>query len=248
MITWLSELIKVLGPVGGTVTALVILLALVGIAVLGKVTIRTGNGVRFISLGGARKRSCSDCVLLLLGKRERLEHRIELIESRVLKDQMNFAEQKLIEIQSIFLQMYRETLRTNSGDDPDLDVINVQYRMYQGILGNALMATKDEVRRSFKENGFENIGGAEFSTYVKDRVATLISIGRDYVLNLYPYQGTLVSSDEIDTFIDKVKPQLEDVCFEVYIKGKEIKLANRERIKELEKEFADEIEEFVGGT
>lgn len=248
MIAWLSELVKVLGPVGGTCTIVVLLLAVVGVAVLGKLTIRSSGGIRTISLGRSKKRSCSDCVLLLLGKRERLEHRVEIIENRVLKDQMNFAEQKLIEVQSISLHSYRETLKTNASQPRDLDQEQLQYRMYQGILSNALMAVKDEIRRSFKENGFETVSGAEFSNYVKDRVTTLASIGRDYVVNLYPYQGTLVSIEEREDFLEKARSQLEDICFEVYIKAKEIKLAAKMKVKEMEKEFADEIEEFIGDT
>ena len=225
----------------------------VAIAIVILLVVIFGRKLSF-SLGGAygprlviggKKRSCADCALLLFSKRERLEYRKRDIENKILKNQMNFAEIKLLEVQSGLLHSYREDLKNNRGSSFDHIEEHRQYKLYQGLLSSALMSVKDEIRRSFKENGFEKMGGSEFSTYVKNKATNLTSIGKDFMINMYPYDGMIISLDSRLDKLDAMYPKLEDSCFETYVKAKEVINEANEKIEALSVEFATEIDEFL---
>lgn len=219
------------------------LVVLAIVAYIGKVRLKFGWSV--ISFGRSKQRSCGDCVLLLMSKRERLEFQREFVLNRVLKEQMNFAEQKMLEIESLFLSGFRGLLSKKRKSETTPAEENKQYRLYQGVFGMAMMSVKDEIRRSFKENGFETLSGVEFSSYVKNKVGTLISIAHDHIQNMYPYEGMIVSSNDRQGLIDENLSKIEDICFDIYVKAKEIKITSRRKIEKLDKEFAEELDEFI---
>ena len=158
---------------------------------------------------------------------------------------MNVAEQKLLAVKSLILSSYRDTLKERREGDPDIDEENKQYRLYQGVLGNALISVKDEVRRSFKENGFVDLSGTEYSLYVKDKVATLTAIGRDHVTDLYPYSGMTVTVEDRIKNLETIAPTLEDICFEMFQKAKDIEKDALRQLNKLNDEFKDELNDFV---
>lgn len=230
-------------PIAVQITVGVVAILTIGvIAYLGKVNIKFGKNI--ITFGRA-KRSCGDCILLIMAKRERMESQRNFVLTRVLKEQMNFAEQKLLEVQGKFLNSYRAQLHELKTNDISETEINKQYRLYQGILSMSLMSVKDEFRRSFKENGFEDLSGPEFTHYIKDKLQTLVSIGRDHLFNLYPYDGMLVSIDKRTEWLDSNMGQMEDILFEVYVKAKEIKIDSRKKAKSIEEEFSKEMDELI---
>jgi len=218
-------------------------IAVVALAFLGKFSIQMGGPK--ISFGRSRKRNCGDCILLMMSKRERYEVSRARIMNNILKDQMNVAEQKLLAVKSLILSSYRDTLKERREGDPDIDEENKQYRLYQGVLGNALISVKDEVRRSFKENGFVDLSGTEYSLYVKDKVATLTAIGRDHVTDLYPYSGMTVTVEDRIKNLETIAPTLEDICFEMFQKAKDIEKDALRQLNKLNDEFKDELNDFV---
>lgn len=220
------------------------IIAVVIIAYFGRFNIVMGGPK--ISFGRSRKRNCGDCVLMMLNKRERHESQRERISRNILKDQMNVAEQKLLLVQSILLASYRDELRKRRGSNPDFNQENKEYRLYQGVLLNALMSVKDEIRRSFKENGFVDLKGTDFSLYVKDKVSTLTAIGRDHVLDLYPYNGMIIEIEDRLQHLESIGPKIEDLCFELFQKAKDIDKDALNQIDQLDKEFSDELNEFIG--
>jgi hypothetical protein len=225
------------------VSVILFLVLLFGLGYIGKVNLKFGRNI--ISFGRTPKRSCADCILVLFGKRERLEVQRSFFLNRILKEQMNFAEQKILEVQSILLAAYRDMLSKKRTADISSSEENKQYRLYQGILFSALMSIKDELRRSFKENGFENLHGNDFSAYVKSKSMALISIGRDHINDLYPYDGMLITNKDRMEVLENLMPKFEGMCFDLFSRAKEIKIETKKKASELEQEFANEIDEFV---
>jgi len=225
------------------ISVILFLLLLFGLGYLGKVNLKFGKNI--ISFGRLAKRSCGDCVLLIIGKRERLELQKNFILSRILKEQMNYAEQKLLDVQSLILTSYRETLSKKRKQDSNSQEENKQYRLYQGLLSSSLVTVKDEIRRSFKENGFEQLGGVEFSNYVKNKTLTLISLAKDYINNLYPYEGMLMTLEDRTALIGKHESKIEDWCFDLFTKAKDTVIEARKKADALDKEFSKEIDEFL---
>ncbi len=224
------------------ISVILFLLLLFGLGYIGKVNLKFGKNI--ISFGRTSKRSCGDCILLLMSKRERFDSQRSFIIGRILKEQMNFAEQKIVEVQNTLLTSYRDILNRKSKGVTGPEE-NKQYRIYQGVLTSAFFSIKDEIRRSFKENGFENLSGAEFSTYVRSKLVSLVALGKSHINDLYPYEGMLVTTEDRMKNLDAMLGKLEDICFELYIKAKDIKLDAKKKVELLEKEFAKEMDEFL---
>ncbi len=208
-----------------------------------------------------RKRSCKDCFELLFSKDKqfdmevkRLSKKQEKVENNVLKSQMNFAEQKLIEINLRLNTFYNNKLR----DSKIKGISEVeQYRMFYGLLKDALnIELKDEIRRAFKENGFYEISGAEFAAYVKEKVQTLISMLKQYMVNMYPNPSDtlIVSLDAVLKCIKDMESKFEDKVFEMFIEAKKIQKEAYEKINKFDDEINNrkeklqsEIDELIKG-
>jgi len=122
------------------------------------------------------------------------------------------------------------------------------YRMFWGLSNDAInMKMKDEIRRSFKENGFHDLDEKDFLQYVKNQSKSLISYLRNHVINLYPpdNRGMLVSMEEILVQIDKDESKFESVILEIYMEAKKFKKQDDESIEEIDKKFEQEINEFT---
>lgn len=128
------------------------------------------------------------------------------------------------------------------------DSLTLQYRMFWGLTNDAInIKLKDEIRRSFKENGFEKISGLEFSQYVKNQSKVLMSILKNHIINLYPPNktGIKISMEEILDFVDKKESNIEDIIFEIYIEAKKIKKQDIELMMKIENRFGKEIDSFI---
>jgi len=240
---WLTSMFSYLGTTAGIIGIVVLVVLLIILAVLGKVNLRFGKNV--VTFGRVSKRSCSDCMLLLMAKRERMESQRIFYNDRILKEQMNFVDQKILEMSSLFLNSYREQLRELAPKDTIPTELNKQYKLYQGLLGSTMVAIKDEFRRSFKENGFEEMSGQEFTHYIKGKLANIVSLGREHLFNLYPYDGMIVSITARKDWLDTKLNVLEDICFEIYGNAKDIKRDAAKKVDEIEKEFVKEMDEIV---
>lgn len=124
----------------------------------------------------------------------------------------------------------------------------LQYRMFWGLTNDAInIRMKDEIRRSFKENGFHELGGNQFSQYVKNQSKNLIGILKNHIINLYPpnTKKIIVSMDEILEYIDIKESSFEDFFFEIYTEAKKCKRQDEEAIQEIDKKFEEEINNFA---
>lgn len=243
---WINSMFSFLGTIPGIIIIIILVTLLVTLAMLGKVNLKIGKNI--ITFGKTAKRSCGDCILLILGKRERLGSQKDFILNRILKEQMNFVEQKILEMQGVFLNSYRTQMhQLSDGEIPESE-FNKQYRLYQGLMSTTMMAIKDEFRRSFKENGFEEMSGQEFTHFVKNKLGTIVSLGRDHLFNLYPYESMIIPVEKRIEWLDSYLSRLEDVCFEIYVKAKEIKIEATKKVQSLDKEFSKEIDEFIQGN
>ena len=193
-----------------------------------------------------KKRSCSDCILILMGEREKYEMKIRGVLDRILRNQMVFVEQKLIELQALlnndFMEEYKK-LKITSNIPIEYEM--VQYKAFYGILIDSIAKGKDEIRRSFKENGFESLGGTEFSVYVKDKTKSFVALIMQNITNLYPIQGMIVPSDIEIAKIESATSKVEDIIFEVFVHAKEVKKQADTDAKIYKSEYREWIDKFI---
>lgn len=217
------------------------------ISIFGNIGFKTKLGqINFGWMRNNKKRSCGDCILIILGKRETTDSKKAYIDKNVLKDQMNFAEQKLLEVKTDLLTSYKMLQRKHRTNNIELKDEVIQYKVYRGAILCALELVKDEIRRSFKENGFEDMDGSEFSVFVKNKSHALYSLGKNYIEEEYPYEGMIVTLDERQQYInDFYLSKINDMCFDVFQKAKDIKIQAKLDITNITTEFAKEIDNFI---
>lgn len=192
-----------------------------------------------------QKRSCGDCILLLMGEREKFEIQIKQETNRILKSQMNFTEQKLIEIQNIIMKDIIEVIRKfNLKNSNAVDEV-VQYKLVYGLFRDALLNIKDEMRRSFKDNGFYDLSGSEFMAFTRDRTAIVHSILDQYVRNIFPdHAGVISPQDVIDVF-EKEREFIGATFNDIYTYARNIRAEAHNNINMFMADFKKWIDEFI---
>ncbi|MFW6312144.1 MAG: hypothetical protein ACOC1K_07915 [Nanoarchaeota archaeon] len=124
----------------------------------------------------------------------------------------------------------------------------LQYRMFWGLTNDVLhIQVKDEIRRSFKENGFCELSGNDFAQYVKNQNKILVSILRNHMINLYPpfHKKSKIRLEKILYYIEEIEHWIEDIVFEIYIEAKRIKKNDNKSMNMIDERFSEEMEEFI---
>lgn len=256
------EYLKSLPSILSFALALIIILSIVIISLKGKLAAKVGKNE--IDLGGGymgdvpqdtqalfmppktgifHKRSCGDCVLILMSERERYEIESKKIVNKVLKTQMNFFEQKLTEIQSLLIDDFCDKLGAIPGASDDDK--QIQYKLFYGLMRDLLISVKDEIRRAYKENGFAELSDIEFSSYVKDKVKKIVSIATQHYQNLYPIKGTLLSTAVILGLIETNTPDIQQILFDSFAYAKEAVIESDKEADRIKDNFSKWIDNFI---
>jgi hypothetical protein len=167
-----------------------------------------------------------------------------MLKDGILRDQMNYAEQKIHEVTYCLNTSYRDDLIKARPFNVGADMIreNKEYLIYQEALACALSLVKNELRRSFKENGFYDLGPNEFTDYVSGRTKLFINITREYLVMRYPTEGMIISIR--DRFSRAPEAFLEVVTTDVYLKAKQIKNTAELKLDATSKEYDKDMLEF----
>lgn len=225
--------------IGGLIAAIVL-------GFLGKVGISTGKfKINFGKSSKAKKvRMCSDCRKLVMTKTMQFDHDVYFLRSDVLRDQMNYAEQKIHEVLYDLTASYRQDMVSCRDKDKPIDQVreNKEYLLYQEAIGNAMVVIKNEIRKSFKENGFIDMDEDDFKDYIKGKTKLLINMGREYVRSRYPFENMIVPIEW--RFNRLPEKQIESVVADLFEKAKQIKQASDEKIESLGEKFDTDIEEL----
>lgn len=244
----MKEYIFSLHPVVFITIVIIALIAIVIIMLKGKIKAKFGD--KIIDIGGddpeppptasiKQKRSCGDCVLLLMGEREKFEFKIRKETNKIMKNQMTFVEQKLIEIQTALLDDITCIINKDTIDE------SVQYKLIYGLLKDSLHNIKDEIRRSFKDNGFCDLGVSEFSSYLKDRTQILNSMLVQYIRNMYPDRGGVLEASKIINVIEQRKNFLSGLVNDLYMYAREVKLETDKKVNILQEQFIKWVDKFI---
>jgi len=238
------------------VLVITVLIALVIIAIKGRITAKFGN--KTFNIGGgiddedyeenklpstvilSQKRSCGDCVLLLMGEREKLEFKVRSKINKVMKTQMTFVEQKLIEIQTTLLNAVSKKIVKESTIDE-----SVHYKLIYGLFKDSLHNIKDEIRRSFKDNGFWDMDVSNFSNYLKDRTLVLNSMFIQYVQNMYPDRGGVMETDTLIEIIESKSALLTSLIHDLYMYSRDVKIETDKEVREAQRVFTEWIDKFI---
>ena len=233
-----------------TIIATVVILVIgivIGASALGKFSIKFGNK-DFLGDAqdkkGIKPRTCEDFRKLIMTRTMKFDTDLNKLKNSTLRDQMNYAEQKIQEVSFQLSSTYREDIINNRalGKSVDMTRENKEYILYQETLSNAMFPIKNEIRRSFKENGFVEMSSPEFLDYVKKKTKLLITMGEEYIRSRYPFENMIVSIQ--DRFNQVPEEMIESAINDLYTKAKFISDLADSKINELGKEFDRDMEEF----
>jgi len=199
---------------------IIVMVLLVVISIWGNAAFKWGK--KSIGFGHKNKNSCSKCrnIIMLLSLKYKTER--DILQESILRDQMNSAEQKVEEAELFLDGTYRQMLIDYRKNDTDinLDLEHQQQILYEEVLSNAFQKILKEIRRSFKENGFQHMGPIEYTQYCKEKTANLIAIGRKYIKARYPYEKMIIPIEERFKLLDI--NQMETYVFNLFDKAREI--------------------------
>lgn len=188
------------------------------------------------------KRSCGDCVLIMMGEREKYELNMSKKVDRILKTQMNIVEQKLIEIESTLINGFNEKLNIAKEDKTEIEM---EYRLFYGLLRDALISVKNEIRRSFKENGYYELSDNEFNVFVKDKTKVIISMISQHLRNLYPSRGSGVYISDIIVMLESKQNTFHGYLSDVFVQAKQVIIDTDTEVNELKRSFSEWVDDFV---
>ncbi len=180
-----------------------------------------------------------------MGEREKFEFKIRREMDKVMKTQMTFAEQKLIEVQTKVSNNISTTIHESIENKTTTVEESVQYKLVYGLMKDSLFHVKDEIRRSFKDNGFYDINGSEFSWYVKERTQVITSMLSQYMRNIYPDRGGVLPLQKILKSMEKESTFLSGIINDIYSYAREVRLECDEKVKEIQTQFGTWVDNFT---
>lgn len=238
MWTWLGGL-----PVGfQIVLPFVGMIIILLIAIFGNAVVKFGK--KSIKLGKTDSNNCSRCRQIVLIKTLKYKTDREMLQQSILRDQMNYAEQKIHEAFLGLCRSFRETLVSFRKPEKKIDTVLEQkeYIIYQESLGNALNLIQNELRRSFKENGFCEMGPVEYTQYCKEKTKALVTIGREYLMGRYLFENMIIP---IHYRFEQLNVEnIETMAFSIFDRAKEVSIDVNAKIKQLDIIFDAEMKEL----
>lgn len=190
-----------------------------------------------------KKRSCSDCLHILMSEHEKYDFNKQLKADKILTYRMNYTEEKLMELENDLINMFERKLDRQTS--LDLNKALIESKMFYGLLKEALYQVKKEIRKSYKENGFCELSDIEFSIYVNDKTKAIMSVLTRYLRNIYPAYGTTVSIDDIIADIESKSASIHEYVHDIFLFAKQVIIEYEKEIEGLNTTFQEWAFNFV---
>lgn len=197
-----------------------------------------------LSIGKNNKISCKDCLNLLLARRIQYETIFYTTTNKILRDQMNFAEHKLHIVKNLLVEMYRRNIKQYNNlhniEEEKKEVI-----LYKELISSGLRDVKDEIRRSYKDNGFHNLDSRSLDDYIKDRYDYIDSLFKSYLSYNYPNTMMIPLDEKLRIAEVEVVPEFKEIIKEIYVNAKDVRVNIEKQLEDLQKQFIDQLDKVV---
>jgi len=180
-------------------------------------------------------------VAYILHRGEDIWHKINYLEMfETMRDQMNYAEERLVDVLSVveknFIDLLRLKLHNESAPILSLPV----FRHYQVIISStneAILLPK--FRALFRENRLAEKDETEFNHYLQNKASYILDCATHYVDNLWvPDDYLKLTREEIkDWNAEKTYPTLKIVYEDIIRNGRKISISKKEEKRRLMEEF-----------
>ena len=165
------------------------------------------------------------------------------IESDTMLRQLNFARERIIEINSIMTEAYAKLLSDKLGEENVRTSIDYRnYRLVVQMMTNECIKERVLVK-ALKENHLTAMNGAAWEDFLKQKVDVTIAMLSEY-LDLM-YNGSEISRREVSELNDDTKQQVSRMIASIYEAARNISASDQQNIRNLKLETIEELKKLT---
>jgi len=154
--------------------------------------------------------------------------------------QMNFFDEKLVEVRSLYIEEYARLLAKKSEQCCDVRN-NQEFRNYRMMVDLMLEDIKTKTyKKSIKQNHLADITMEVWESFVEQKVSITLAMIKDYFDNNYP-DDMSITRKEIDEANERVFDRCRSLFTLSYRRAREIAIETRTKIKYIEDEIEREV-------
>jgi hypothetical protein len=161
------------------------------------------------------------------------------IEAETIQRQLNFARERIIEINSIMTNAYAVKLAEKIGEAnvrSSTDYRN--YRLVVQMMTNECIKERVLVK-ALKENHLTAMNGAAWDDFLKQKVDVTIAMLSEY-LDLM-YNGTNITRQEVSELNDDTRRQVSQMITSIYEAARNISESDQVNIKRIKEKTSEEL-------
>lgn len=164
------------------------------------------------------------------------------IQQDTIVRQMNFFDEKLVEIRSMYVEEYVKILRKKN--ENHIDVRNHQeFRNYKMMIDLMLEDIKQKTfKKSIKQNHLADITMELWESFVEQKVSVTQAMIKEYFDNNYP-DDMSIERTEIDDANERVFDKCRSLFTISYRRAREIAIETRAKVHYIEDEIEREVRE-----
>ena len=192
--------------------------------------------------------TCSECILVISSWLQDGRMMVVCVYDRIIRDQLNYAEQKSINIQQvIFAYFMQEQHKSQNSEYSQLHSKSFESQMLHGILRGYLEVIMDELRRAIKENGFHKLEFEDMDHYVRSLSESLNTKTEQYIMVEYPDNHMVIKHSEFfASNIREIREYMKIMVTDIILTAKKIRSDGDMEIASIDKSTRDRVDRFVG--
>lgn len=164
--------------------------------------------------GGENQKALISLIAKGISLQEEID-RLRFVE--LIREQMTYADMKIREIQSLFLEKYSSELLAK-GKVTNIED-SIQYVSFSRLM--ALLREEDsmpKLRVAIRENHFDTMDELEFHDYVKEKSEWMCKIAADFIRDKYRcFDEKCLTKDELIEALRSIKPRVLDILEDLFV-------------------------------
>jgi hypothetical protein len=225
---------------------------IVAVIVLIIVAIKKGISIKakgkIFNIGGikdeAPHKNCpfsKDVVTLLNSTQKIIQEKQFIIYVQQIRDQMNFAEQKLDQIRNLLHRSYLKKLEKKEITDL---VSSNSFCSYRSVLLEVQNTMLTHMRHYFKENHFNDLSELGFSNYIENKIEFLKNESTNLLNQFYFYKKD-ISREELYVLNKEIEGKISELFKEIFIMARILSIENDLKLQEYDNKLQRLIDTYI---